>query len=568
MTGALTIGTDTSTNGSTMVQSRYPNGAPNLLGSMRSSGGTMLGYGLRPSNTVHNGFESSVDVALSRSAITLDGGGIKFFTAPSSTTAIGTAITPSEVFSISNNGAVSIPQTLSVTNGITGNLTGTASKATADASGNTITATYATKSDNPRKFLVTPLRNKTYRIGSITGGYNGITLYCGNAANYDNYSEITWLIESQTGIITEVFNACAPLNPAHKKRLHTYKDASNKVWIYLVCPNYNDLASLYLDNSITSPSFNISILDVTDTWATEIADKTLLDSNPTSTGGKGITSNGFFGNLTGNVIGDVTGNLTGNADTANVANALDNTVDVGNTTTPVYFKDGLPMTISYTIAKSVPSNAVFTDTTYSNMVGATTSVAGTAGLVPAPSAGAATRYLRSDGTWQIPPDTNTTYSANNGVSLSGTTFSNSGVRSIATGGTNGTIKVNTNGTSADVAVKGLGTAAYTASTAYAASSHTHNYAGSSTAGGSATTAEKVNNALTITLNGGTTEGTDKFTYDGSTTKTVDISGGADNRFYYEDSPSVTYYVSPTGDDNNSGIDSSTPFKTNTEAIQK
>ena len=63
-------------------------------------------------------------------------------------------------------------------------------------------------------------------------------------------------------------------------------------------------------------------------------------------------------------------------------------------------------------------------------------------------------------------DTNTTYSAANGISLSGTTFSNSGVRSISTGSSNGTISVNTNGTSSNVAVKGLGSAAYTASTAY------------------------------------------------------------------------------------------------------
>lgn len=63
-------------------------------------------------------------------------------------------------------------------------------------------------------------------------------------------------------------------------------------------------------------------------------------------------------------------------------------------------------------------------------------------------------------------DTNTTYSAGTGISLSGTTFSNSGVRSISSGSSNGTISVNTNGTSADVAVKGLGSAAYTASTAY------------------------------------------------------------------------------------------------------
>lgn len=41
--------------------------------------------------------------------------------------------------------------------------------------------------------------------------------------------------------------------------------------------------------------------------------------------------------------------------------------------------------------------------------GATTSAAGTAGYAPAPSAGAANRYLRSDGTWSVPPDNNTTY---------------------------------------------------------------------------------------------------------------------------------------------------------------
>ena len=43
---------------------------------------------------------------------------------------------------------------------------------------------------------------------------------------------------------------------------------------------------------------------------------------------------------------------------------------------------------------------------------------------------------------------------------------NSGVRSIATGTTNGTISVNTNGEAADVAVKGLGSAAYTSSDIY------------------------------------------------------------------------------------------------------
>ena len=47
------------------------------------------------------------------------------------------------------------------------------------------------------------------------------------------------------------------------------------------------------------------------------------------------------------------------------------------------------------------------DTTYSTMKGATTDADGSKGLVPAPSKGSNTRYLRSDGTWVTPP--NTTY---------------------------------------------------------------------------------------------------------------------------------------------------------------
>ncbi len=165
-----------------------------------------------------------------------------------------------------------------------------------------------------------------------------------------------------------------------------------------------------------------------------------------------------------------------------------------------------------------------TNTTYSNMTGASTSAAGTAGLVPAPAAGAATRYLRSDGTWQVPPDNNTTYSnmtaatasaagkaglvpapaagkqtsflrgdgtwvvptnttytaataapgniATSGAQGSSTNYARQdhthGI-ALATGDSNGQVKI----AGKNVSVKGLGTAAYTASTAYAAASHNH-----------------------------------------------------------------------------------------------
>ena len=53
------------------------------------------------------------------------------------------------------------------------------------------------------------------------------------------------------------------------------------------------------------------------------------------------------------------------------------------------------------------------------MKGANSSSAGEIGLVPKPSAGASNRYLRSDGTWSVPPDNNTTYNVftgnNNGL---------------------------------------------------------------------------------------------------------------------------------------------------------
>lgn len=65
------------------------------------------------------------------------------------------------------------------------------------------------------------------------------------------------------------------------------------------------------------------------------------------------------------------------------------------------------------------------------------------------------------------------------------TINNAGVREIATGSVDGTISVNTGGTSTNVAVKGLGSAAYTSSSSYAPYQHSHNYAGSDTAGGAA-----------------------------------------------------------------------------------
>lgn len=57
----------------------------------------------------------------------------------------------------------------------------------------------------------------------------------------------------------------------------------------------------------------------------------------------------------------------------------------------------------------------------------------------------------------------------------------------------------------------------------AAGNHTHNYAGSSSAGGAA---NSVKTNLIIKLNGGSTEGTNLFTFNGGTAKTVNITPSA------------------------------------------
>lgn len=126
----------------------------------------------------------------------------------------------------------------------------------------------------------------------------------------------------------------------------------------------------------------------------------------------GIESFDDGGELKYKQVSDLKVGSAKTADTATSATSATSatklTSNAGSAVQPVYFTGGVPKACTYTLGKSVPSNAVFTDT-WNAMKGATGSAAGTAGYVPAPAAGASNRYLRSDGTWSVPPDTNTTY---------------------------------------------------------------------------------------------------------------------------------------------------------------
>lgn len=68
-----------------------------------------------------------------------------------------------------------------------------------------------------------------------------------------------------------------------------------------------------------------------------------------------IFANKFMGSFEGTLYGS-----------AYEAHKLENTTSVGSETQPVYFKQGVPTACSYQLNKTVPSDAVFTDTTYSS----------------------------------------------------------------------------------------------------------------------------------------------------------------------------------------------------------
>ena len=171
-----------------------------------------------------------------------------------------------------------------------------------------------------------------------------------------------------------------------------------------------------------------------------------------------------------------------------VANATKATQDsAGQNISTTYIK-GLSVSgkvITYTRGDGTTGTITTqdTNTTYSNFKAATTSAAGGAGLVPAPAAGAANRYLRSDGTWAVPPDTNTTYSTGTASTLGLTKLYTA--TGTATDGTMTQAAINTalagkantshgtHVTYATVAPKANGTAAVGTSAKVAREDHVH-----------------------------------------------------------------------------------------------
>ena len=219
-----------------------------------------------------------------------------------------------------------------------------------------------------------------------------------------------------------------------------------------------------------------------------------------------------------------------------------------------------------------------TDTTYEVFEGATETLAGNTGLVTMPRAGDQDKFLCGDGSWAVPVDTwrgiqdNLTststvdsLSANQGKVLKGlidskadsthihkksdiTDFPTLGtaaaknVKSLSDVGNGGWKDTATDeqyvpdmnfmknwngaysGTSSNLIYcsKGaFGTMATKDAAEYALTDHTHKYAGSSSIGGAATSANKVNSSLTILLNG-----TSQGAWDGSSAKSINVTAAS------------------------------------------
>jgi hypothetical protein len=188
--------------------------------------------------------------------------------------------------------------------------------------------------------------------------------------------------------------------------------------------------------------------------------------SPVTAGGKVITG------ITADSSGHITDIITGTIPAAPTLSGLGGVGTINASGTA-------PLTLS----ASKSSTTVTISGSVAEMTAATSNTAGAAGIVPAPDAGKQAAFLRGDGTWAFPTDTNTTY-----------TFAN---------GTDGSFTVTPrNGEPQKVLIGKPATA------------------------GSADNATQVKNSLIVTLNSGSNEGTTKFTFNGSAQKTVNITPGS------------------------------------------
>lgn len=142
----------------------------------------------------------------------------------------------------------------------------------------------------------------------------------------------------------------------------------------------------------------------------------------------------------------------------------------GSATNPVYFYNGVPVATTYTLGKSVPSDAKFTDTVYTHPSSHPASMI--TGLA----------IVATSGSYTDLSDKPTSLPAFGGNSTTANGIMPDWTGSLGYTDTNWICAWQSDGKKIKAMNKSV----------FAASNHTHNYAGSSSAGGAATSANKLN----------------------------------------------------------------------------
>lgn len=221
-------------------------------------------------------------------------------------------------------------------------------------------------------------------VGNVTGNCSGSSGSCtGNAATATKV--VATVANDQTG---ELVRGTMGTNDCFRIAIG---GASNAGW-----------AEIATGDDYNEP---IYVRQYQGNFATIKRTVTLLDASGNSSFPGTITAT-FKGNVTGNCSGS-SGSCTGNAATATKATQDSAGQQINTTYIKALSVSG--KTITYTKGNGTTGTITTqdTNTTYSNMKGATASAAGAAGLVPAPAKGKQGQYLRGDGAWATP--TNTTY---------------------------------------------------------------------------------------------------------------------------------------------------------------
>lgn len=295
---------------------------------------------------------------------------------------------------------------------LSGNAT-SATKATKDGSGNTITSTYETKSDASAKLTEAKTYADTVSATAAAKVKNDLLNGAGGA--YDTLKELGDLIDVNVDAIDALEAVAA--GKADKSHTHAIADVSG-------------LQSALDGKAASSHGTHVSYTTTTpvmDGSASVGSATTVARSDhkhPTDTSRASKTE---FDTHVSDTVKHITSTERTNWNAA----------------------------YNHSTATHAPSNAEKNQNAFSNVVvGSTTIAADTT-------------------TDSLTIAAGTGISVAGDATNDKLTITNSGVISVSTGSSNGTISVNTNGTSSNVSVKGLGSAAYTNSSAYATAGHTH-----------------------------------------------------------------------------------------------